>query len=130
MFAVQTYREWTSVFNPTSYYDGKWEKGAKMLFLGTNADGKKEGMVSIIRDFVPNKFVDIEHIGMISGDEEITSGEAVNAWAGAHEKYLFFDENGKTVLIVELDTTEEFKSYFFQTYPKALEKLKSICEEK
>ncbi|KAF0152557.1 MAG: Uncharacterized protein FD143_873 [Ignavibacteria bacterium] len=130
MLTDQTYREWTSVFNPTSYFDGKWEKGAKMLFLGTDADGKRGGMVSIIRDFVPNKFVDIEHVGMISGDEEITSGEAVESWAGSHEKYLFFDENGKTVLIVQLDTNEEFKSYFLQTYPKALDKLKSICETK
>lgn len=128
MLTDETYREWTSVFNPTSYFDGKWEKGAKMLFLGTNAEGKREGMVSFIKDFIPNKFVDIEHVGMVSGDEEITCGDAVQAWAGSHEKYLFFDENGKTVLIVELDTNEEFKAYFLKTYPKALEKLKAICE--
>lgn len=128
MLADQTYREWTSVFNPTSYYVGKWEKGAKILFLGTNEEGIREGMVSRIADYIPNKFVDIEHVGMVKGDEEITSGSAVETWAGSHEKYLFFVEKEKTILIVELDANEEFKSYFLQTYPKALEKLKSICE--
>jgi len=128
MLTDATYRQWTSVFNPTSFFEGKWAKDEKILFCGTNSEGKNEGMVSIIKDFIPNKFVDIEHVGIVSGEKEITSGKEVEKWAGCHEKYYFFDENGKTVLIVELDSTEEYKSYFLQTYPKALEKLKSICE--
>lgn len=130
MLAIDTYREWTSVFNPTSFYEGKWEMGAKMLFLGINAEGKREGMVSFIKEIIPNKLVDIEHLGIVKSNEEITSGEVVEGWIGAREKYFFFAENEKTILIVELDSNKEYKSYFLETYPKALEKLKLICERK
>ena len=39
MLDDKTYSEWTSVFNPTSHFKGSWEKGSKILFLGTDHDG-------------------------------------------------------------------------------------------
>ena len=29
-----TYEQWTSLFNPTSTYEGNWDKGNKILFVG------------------------------------------------------------------------------------------------
>lgn len=37
--------------------------------------------------------------------------------------------NGTTKITVELDITEDFLDYMNQTYPKALHKLKEICEK-
>ncbi len=122
------YRAWTSVFNPTSHYKGSWEKGAKILFIGTDQDGNVGGMVSRIRENIPNIFLSIEHLGVLQGDQEITSGPQVEAWAGALENYTFKKEGDHTRLIIDLDTNEEYKSYFEDTWPKALDKLKSICE--
>ncbi len=31
-----TYEQWTALFNPTSTYEGTWNKGSKILFLGTD----------------------------------------------------------------------------------------------
>ncbi len=42
MLADATYRQWTAEFNPSSYYEGKWETGAKMLFAGISKEGKKK----------------------------------------------------------------------------------------
>lgn len=28
-----TYEKWTSLFNPTSTYEGSWDKGSKILFI-------------------------------------------------------------------------------------------------
>ena len=128
MLGNQTYREWTSVFNPTSHFEGSWEKGAKILFIGSDPEGNEGGMVSRIKENIKNVFVSIEHIGILNNGQEITSGPDVEIWAGALENYTFEVKNGKTLLTVELDSNEEFKSYFEETYPKALEKLKSICE--
>ncbi len=36
-----TYEQWTALFNPTSTYDGSWNKGSKMLFTGTDEKGEK-----------------------------------------------------------------------------------------
>lgn len=69
---INTYEQWTSVFNPTSTYEGKWEKGEKMYFVGTDKNGKRGGMVSEIADFVPSKFVSVRHYGILDGENEIT----------------------------------------------------------
>ena len=57
----QTYEQWTTEFNPTSTYEGTWEKGSKIYFIGTNEAGKREGMVSEIADNITNQFVSIRH---------------------------------------------------------------------
>lgn len=128
MLADATYRQWTAEFNPSSYYVGKWETGAKILFVGISKEGKKEGMIGKIREAVPNSFISIEYVGMMVAGAEITSGAAIEGWAGALENYSFKEVNGQTLLQVEMDTNDTFKTYFETTWPKALDKLKSICE--
>ncbi|MBI5857286.1 MAG: SRPBCC domain-containing protein [Sphingobacteriales bacterium] len=128
MLNDKTYREWTAEFNPTSYYKGSWDKGSKILFLGTDKDGKEAGMVSKIRENVPDKFVSIEHLGMLQDGQEITSGPAIDGWAGALENYTFRANSNSSILEIDMDSNEEFKAYFMDTWPKALKKLKDICE--
>jgi len=45
------------------------------------------------------------------------------------ENYSFEENNGISMVIVDLDTTDDFVDYMNQTYPKALDKLKEICEK-
>lgn len=124
-----TYEQWTSVFNPTSSYDGSWDKGTKILFLGVDEKGEKGGMVSRIADNIPNRFVSIQHYGILKGDEEITEGPDVEKWANGFENYTFEENNGTTTVTVDLDTTEDFVDYMNESYPKALGKLKELCEK-
>ena len=58
---IRTYEHWTAEFNPTSTYEGTWEKGSKILFVGTDKNGKRAGMISAIADHIPNQFVSIRH---------------------------------------------------------------------
>ena len=123
-----TYEQWTALFNPTSTYEGSWDKGGKILFLGVDEKGEKGGMVSRIAENIPYQFVSIQHYGLIKGDEEITEGPEVEKWANGFENYSFKENNGTTTVTVDLDTTEEFMAYMNEAYPKALEKLKELCE--
>lgn len=133
MLDEKQYEEWTSVFNPTSHFKGSWEKGSKILFLGTDQEGNRGGMVSRIRENIPNRFVSIEHLGIVHGDQELLSGPEVEGWAGAMENYTFNGEQEKTLLLVDMESPQkfnaEFKSYFLDTWPKALDKLKGLCEQ-
>ena len=124
-----TYEQWTALFNPTSTYDGSWDKGSKMLFIGTDEKGKKGGMVSEIAENRPNSFVSIRHYGLLHADVEITDGPEVEKWANGFENYTFEENNGITKVTVDLDMTEDFEDYMNQTYPKALDKLKELCEK-
>ncbi len=124
-----TYEQWTSIFNPTCTYEGTWEKGSKMLFIGVDENGAKGGMVSKIVENMPNQFVSIQHYGLVQADKEITEGPEVEKWANGLENYTFEENNGATNIIVDLDMTEEFIAYMNENYPKALDKLKEICEK-
>ena len=124
-----TYEYWTATFNPTSTYEGNWNKGSKILFVGVDENGKKGGMVSEIVEHKPANFISIRHFGILDGETEITSGEQVEKWAGGHENYSFQENNGITTVTVEIDVIDEYKDYFFDTYKKALDKLKEIAEQ-
>lgn len=124
-----TYEQWTAVFNPTSTYEGNWDKGSRMLFIGVDDQGEKGGMLSRIAENIPNKFVSIQHYGLVKADKEITEGPEVEKWANGFENYTFEETNGITLVTVDLDTTEEFVDYMNESYPKALEKLKDLCEK-
>lgn len=123
-----TYEQWTSLFNPTSSYEGNWGKGTKILFVGVDEKGEKGGMVSRIAEIIPNRFVSIQHYGLVKADEEITEGPEVEKWANGFENYTFEESDGTTTVTVDLDTTEEFVGFMNEIYPKALAKLKELCE--
>jgi hypothetical protein len=124
-----TYEQWTALFNPTSSFEGSWDKGSKIFFIGTDAKGEKGGLVSEIVDNIPNRFVSIRHYGLIQSNVEITSGPEVEKWANGFENYTFNENNGITLVTVDLDLTEDFVDFMNQTYPKALNKLKEISEK-
>jgi hypothetical protein len=119
-----TYRKWTSVFSEGSYAETDWKEGSKVLFL----DGKGHGMVSRIEKNLPNEFMSIKHLGEIKQGQENTGSDGETSWAGAMENYSLKEDNGITQLTVELDAEEDYKKYFLETFPKALEQVKIIAE--
>lgn len=125
MIGAESYKAWTSIFNPTSQFRGSWEKGSKILFIGTDENGNEGGMVSRIKENIPNEFISIEHLGILAGEEE----QMNTSWAGSLENYTFREFNGKTLLIIDIDSNQEFKGYFDEMWPLALIKLKEICEQ-
>lgn len=129
MLNEHTYNKWTTAFNPTSQFKGSWAKGSKILFIGTDEKGNEGGMVSRIKENIPNQFVSIEHVGILHEGKEVTTGKDVEGWAGAQENYTYVNQDGKTLLKIDLDSNPEFETYFSETYPKALTILKNLCEE-
>ena len=123
-----TYQKWTTIFSPTSTYEGNWDKGSKMLFVSLDDKGEKAGMVSRILENNPNEFVSIQHYGMLKSGEEITEGPEVDDWAGGLENYYFKKEGDMTIVSIEIDSVEGYEEYMNNLYPNALLKLKEICE--
>jgi hypothetical protein len=100
-----------------------------MLFIGVDEKGEKGGMVSRIVEIIPNQFVSIQHYGLVTSGKEITEGPEVEKWANGLENYNFEESNGTVIVTVNLDTSEEFIDYMNESYPRALDKLKEICEK-
>ncbi len=128
MLEKEGYKQWTSVFNPTSEYEGSWNKGEKIYFVGTSNEGKKEGMVGLIKEHIPKEYVSIEYIAMMDDGKEVNKGPRAHDWIGGYENYTFSGNNRQSTVTVDVDVNEKMIDWFQINYPKALEKLKEICE--
>jgi uncharacterized protein YndB with AHSA1/START domain len=124
MTAPESYKEWTAAFAEGSHYVGSWERGARIRFLGPDGDG----MLAEIAENRPDEFISIKHIGIIANGVEDTESDAARAWAPAYENYTFAKEGDGTRLVVDLDVTEAVEADMQDMWPKALRRLKAICE--
>lgn len=123
------YREWTSAFNPGSYYRGDWSKGSKILFLGPDPQtGSEGGIVSRIAENRPYEFVSIQHLGLVRDGVEDTTSEAARRWAPAYENYSFHEQDGATEVRVDLDVLDDHAAMFEAMWPPALARLKELAE--
>ncbi len=125
----ESYRAWTAVFAEGSRAETDWKKGSKVLFL----DGNGSGMVALVADAIPNQFMSIKHMGSVENGVEDTESEEVKKWAGSFENYTLHDLDGQTELHVEMggaNLPDEMENQFKEMWPKALQKLKALAEEK
>lgn len=128
MLQDETYREWTEEFNPGSYYEGGWEMGDKIRFVGPDENGNEGGIVGKITQSRKPEYVEITYTGVIVNGVEDTTSPEIQVWIGAKEAYTFEEENGVTNLTVDLEIEDSEKDMFEEMWPRALVKLKEICE--
>lgn len=123
-----TYRLWTSAFHPGSHYQGSWDKGSKMLFIGPDEKGGEMGMVSRIAENRLHEYVSIEHLGIYTNGVEDTISEEAKKWAPSFENYTFESIDGGTRLTVDQDIESEYKEMFEGMWIDAFQKLKELSE--
>ena len=124
-----SYSDWTTVFAPGSYFKGSWEEGSKIQLITKLEDGSETGMVSKIIKNVPNQLISLEHIGAYENGTEVYSGDLVESFKGAQEKYSFSTNGEVTTMVVNTDVFVENDSFFIKTWPLALNRIKALCEE-
>ena len=124
MLQSPTYEVWTSEFCEGSHFEGSWDEGAELRFLDPNGNG----MISVIKENIPYEFISIKHIGIINDGMADSDSEQARQWAPAYENYRFSDEGGITALHVDMEVTPDFEQMMVDTWPRALEKLKTLCE--
>lgn len=125
-----SYREWTSVFHSGSYYEGGWDKGGEIRFLGPDDDGKLGGMIATVEENRPHEFLSLRYTGQVTDGADDTTSDAAKSFIGAHENYAFREADGATTVEVELDSADEFVAEFNAAWPPALERLKEITESR
>jgi len=120
LFGKNTYEKWTSAFAENSTVETDWKKGSKAIF----GDGTGNGMIAKIKENLPNQFMSIEHLGEIKDGKEHFD----NDWGGTLENYTLEEKNGETVLKIDIGVSAEWKDYFNETWPKALNKVAELAE--
>lgn len=130
MLDLDTYKQWTEAFYPGSYYVGDWDSGSEIKFVA-EVDGGKSGIQGRIAENIPFEYVSIEYLGELV-DGQLKTTDSSGMWVGAHENYHFTEVNNQTTVHVELaaeNAGDEFAETFDDMWPKALAKLKEICEK-
>ncbi len=125
MLGPESYKDWTSAFAEGSYYEGAWAQGARIRFLSPSGDG----MVAEIVECRPHAFISVRHLGHIVQGVEDYDSPAVRAWAPAYENYSFKAVPGGTELLIDQDISAEYEQYIREAWPRALQRLKVLCEQ-
>lgn len=121
-----TYKQWTSVFCEGNYVVSDWKEGSKILFLSPSGDG----MNSVIDKKIPNEYIAFKHICEIKNFVEVPFDSKAQEWSGSMETYRLTENNGVTVLVAKMDSVEKYIDYFKTTFPKGLDLVKKLSEEK
>jgi hypothetical protein len=124
MLDPEGYQAWTAAFCEGSRYEGSWDEGADIRFMGPDGGG----MFSRIAEHRPQEFVSIHHLGMIHDGTDDRASEQSQAWAGAMENYRYVDVPGGCRVEVAVDTAPDYEGFMLETFPKALGLLKQRCE--
>ncbi len=125
MLSPATYREWVNAAWPDSFFEGEWKEGNNLRFI--SADGS--GTLATLIEHRPYDYSFAKHIAVLQpGGIEDRDSDVAKGWIGTTESYTFTENDNTTELKVVLTINPEWEKMFSDGWPKALAKLKEICE--
>ncbi|PPF71048.1 hypothetical protein C5E16_02035 [Clavibacter michiganensis] len=124
MLARDTYEQWTGAFHEGSTYEGSWDEGAEIRFVGPGEDGHAGGLIGTVVESRRDEFVSIRYDGEI--DRGVVSRES--PIVGLHESYAFREADGVTTVDVELEVPDEWAPSMREMWGEAVIALKRLAE--
>lgn len=125
MLHSTTYKEWVNAAWPGSFFEGEWKEGNNLRFISDDGSGT---LVTLI-EHKPYDYSFAKHIAVLQpGGIEDRDSEIAKGWVGTAERYTFTENKDTTVLKVVLTINPDWEKMFSDGWPKALAKLKEICE--
>lgn len=122
-----TYAKWVKAFSPNSEFEGEWKEGAEIKFF----DGDMGGTVAMLDSFQPFERIVATHIATITKDKLVeTTGPMTEKWIGTKEIYELEKKDHQTELRILMEVHEDFEEMFNNCWPKALENIKNLSENK
>jgi uncharacterized protein YndB with AHSA1/START domain len=125
MLQEETYKQWVAKSWPNSFYEGKWEKGEQVRFIGPDGSGT----LAEILDVKKHERISARHLAILNpGGIEDRTSESAKGWVGILEEYRFTQQGGNTTVTVLIETSPEWRNMFDDGWPTALNELKKISE--
>ena len=126
MLGSDSYNKWAISFSTNSMFEGEWKQGSSIKFIDPDIGGTK----AFLEVFKPFEQILARHTTLISVDgSEDTDSDEAKTWIGTTENYSFSESEGRTRLVVTMNTDDKYIEMFDASWPKALTKLKHLCEE-
>ena len=119
-----TFRDWASIIDEGTYIKGEIKEGNEIQFL-SSVNGY--GVTSQVEKLDRDTFVLFRHSADTKDHGE---QERKKEWTGGTESYSLTEEGGVATLTVKTDVPIELEDLFNISLPKALERIKTLAEEK
>lgn len=123
LWSDKTFGEWASIIDPGTYMVGELKEGNEVQFISAE---NGYGVTSLVDACVPYNYVLLKHR---ADTQDTGKRNRDDQWTGGQESYTLVENNEKTTLTVAFSVPPELKDYFDVTYPKALQKLKTLAEQ-
>lgn len=117
----ETLRQWAGIIDPGTHLVGDLKLGNQIQFISGNG----YGVSSLVKQLTKNEFLLLHHNADTQDEGKNTRD---NQWTGGSESYQLTEQNHTTKLTITFDVPPELEDYFQTTYPKALQKIKSLSE--
>lgn len=120
----KTFRDWAGLIDPGTYMVGELVQGNEVQYISAE---NGYGVTSLVAKLVTNEYLLLKH----SADTQDT-GERLRKqeWTGGEESYALTEQNGMTILTAAFDVPPELEDYFTINYPKALNRVKELAENR
>jgi hypothetical protein len=120
----KTFRIWGSIIDEGLYMVGEIGEGNKVQFISSVSG---YGVTSLVEKLVPKEYLLFRQMA-----DTIDSGERgrEKEWTGGTESYWLAENDGVTTLTLDIDVPPGQEETFKNRFPKALERVKTLAEEK
>ena len=119
----ETFREWASIIDPETYMVGELKEGNEVQFISSHGG---YGVTSLVETLVVNEFLLLRHNADTQEEGKL---EREKQWTGGTESYSLVENDGVTKITISFDVPLELEEYFKISYPKALERIKTLAEK-
>ena len=120
----KTFRDWANIVDEGTYMVGEIKEGNEVQFISSVSG---YGVTSLVEKLTLNEFVSFRQIADTKDSGE---REREKEWTGGTESYSLAENEGVTTLTVDIDVPPGQEETFKVRFPKALERVKILAEEK
>lgn len=120
----ETFRDWANIIDEGTYMEGELKEGNEIQFI-SSVNGY--GVTSLVEKLVPGEFLLLRHH---ADTQEVGKQEREKQWTGGTESYSLVEKDGTTTVAVAFDVPLELEEYFDVNYPRALERVRVLAEDR
>ena len=116
--------QWFKEFSEGTRAESDWQEGSKITFL----DAKKDGIIGVISTYRPFDKLEYTYNGVAYNGQEDYESDAALSVKGFKESYVLKEANGKTVLDLESEMSEDYFQQMSEAWDRALQVIKKLSE--
>ena len=124
LFKDKTFRDWGNIIDEGQYMVGELKEGNEVQFISSVSG---YGVTSLVEKLVKNEFVLFRQM---ADTKDSGQQEREKEWTGGVESYSLAEHGNTTTLTVDIDVPAGQEATFKDRFPKALERVKMLAEEK